>query len=242
MSFERYLQHLERRLDVPYPARAELLVELAGHLDDLYAQHLAEGAPPDHARELAIRTLALDESFVSSIDSVHAPAVRSALAWLPAPVSLLVEHAGVGLVAIAATTLVLSQEVVMIEFFAEGGFFMIPLNLMGLAIVVLAGERAFSLWVKKDHSEANLRRRLLSLKFLGLGCALVGLIGTLVGYMHAFSAADRIIEQLGAFPIWEVSRIAFSTTVWGLTLALLALVCWYLVQATAVRIERMRLR
>ena len=40
----------------------------------------------------------------------------------------------------------------MIRFIADGGLFMIPLGLMGLVILLLGGERLFSLFVKKDHA------------------------------------------------------------------------------------------
>jgi hypothetical protein len=242
MRFDRYLQQLERRLDVPYPARRDLLSELRDHLEALYGEYLADGVAPADAEVQAIRTLAVDETFIGSIDEVHAPRIRAALAHLPTPVSVLIEHVGIGFIAAAVLITVILKEEAMIRFFVEGGFFMIPLNLMGLAILVLAGERIFSLYIKKDHSELNLGRRLLSLRFLGHACALVGVIGTLLGYFQAFRSADRITAKYGGvFPIWEVSSIAITTTIWGLTLALIALISLYVIRSKVARIEQMRI-
>lgn len=242
MRFRRYLKYLERGLDVPYPERKSLLKEISTHLEDLYEELRQEGLDEAAAEAKAIKTMALDDSFVASIDEVHAPLVRKALAFLPPPVSVVIEHVGIGLLAAVALITVIAQEEAMIKFFAEMGLFMFPLNLMGLAILILAGERVFSLYIKKDHSEANLGRRLLSLKFLGVACGLVGVIGTLMGYFQAFSAADRIMQKFGGtFPIWEVSRIAMSTTIWGLTLTLLATVAWYVFRAKGARIAQMQL-
>lgn len=127
----------------------------------------------------------------------------------------------------------------MYKFFAEMGFFMIPLNLMGLAILVLTAERIFSIYIRKDERAANLSKRLLSFKFLGAACCMVGVIGTLLGFFQAFGAADRITARFGgAFPIWEVSRIAMSPTIWGVTLALLAAIAWYAFSAKAASIEQ----
>lgn len=242
MRFDRYLQRLERRLDVPYPERRDLLSELRDHLEALHAEYLARGMAPGDAEAQAIRTLAMDEETIGSMDEVHAPRIRAALSHLPPPVSVLIEHVGIGFIAAAVLVTVMLKEEAMIRFFAEGGLFMIPLNLMGLTILVLAGERIFSLYIKKDHSVANLDRRLLSLRFLGHACALVGVIGTLLGYFQAFRAADRITEKHGGvFPIWEVSSIAITTTIWGLTLALIALIALYLIRSKISRIEQMRI-
>ena len=135
----------------------------------------------------------------------------------------------------------------MIEFFQQGGLIMVLLNLMGLAMLMIVGERIFSLFIKKDHSEPNLDRRILSLKFLGLASVLLGIYGTVVGYYVAFSVPMEVIEKIekeygGIFPIRDVSRVCLSTTIWGLTLSLGALVAWYVFRAKAYRIEHMRVR
>ncbi len=236
-TFARYLREVEARLDVPYPARRELIDEIAGHLESLHQSLIEEGMDVESAGDEAIRRLALDEELLASMDEVHLPTVRRALAYLPAPVSLVLEHLGVGLLVTAALVAILAKEEGMLDFLSSGGFFMIPLNVMGLAILILAGERTFSLYIKKDHRAGNLRRRLLSLRFLAQACAMVGVIGTLLGFFHAFSASARLEEIHGAFPIWEVSRVAITTTIWGLTLALIALVVSYVVQSKAARIE-----
>lgn len=242
MRFRRYLKKIEPALEVPYPERRDLMAEISSHLDDLFDELRAEGLEEAEAEERAVRIMALDDSFLRSMDRVHAPAIRRALAVLPPPISTLVEHVGVGLLAFLVFGFVIVEEKAMIRFFVEMGYFMIPLNLMGLAILILAGERVFSLYIKKDHGEHNIHRRLLSFKFLGMACSLVGVIGTLMGYFQAFSSADRIKAKFdGVFPIWEVSRIAMSTTIWGLTLALVASIAWYVFSAKAGSIERMRL-
>ncbi len=243
MKFDRYLKQVEKKLAVPYPERKDLLAEIASHLEDLYEEKLRAGFSEQDARQNAMRTMAVDNSFYTDIDEVHAPLVRRALAILPPPLSMVIEHLGVGLVAVLVLITVIIKEEVMIRFFAEMGFFMYPLNLMGLAILFLAGERIFSLYIKKDHSKRNLNQRLLSFKFLGTASAIVGVIGTLLGYFHAFSSAERISAKFGGtFPIWEVSRIAISTTIWGLTLSLVAAIAWYVFRAKGARISEMHVQ
>ena len=130
----------------------------------------------------------------------------------------------------------------MIDFLASGGFFMIPINLAGLAILWLGIERIYSLFIKKDHSQENLEKRLLSMSFLATLCVLTGIIGTLVGLHHAFSMAEEITAKMGGiFPIYDVASIAMTTTIWGMTIALLALVLRFVVQAKVGRIRQMHL-
>ena len=126
----------------------------------------------------------------------------------------------------------------MLELIAEGGIWMIPLNLAGLAIVLLGVERVYSLYVVKNHARANLHKRLLSLRFLGAAAVLTGIIGTLVGLFQAFSMAGELPEP---FPIFEVARIAMTTSIWGLSVALLALVLGFVIRAKVEGIDRMRL-
>lgn len=114
---------------------------------------------------------------------------------------------------------------------------MIAIVMAGFAIVVLGIERGYSLFIKKDHSQANLRKRLLSLRFLGLATALTGVIGTLLGFYDAFGVSS---EMGAAFPIYQVAKIAMSTTIAGLTMSLLALLATFMVRAWAERIDSLR--
>ena len=239
--FSSMLARLERELRVPYPQKRELLDELAAHLGDLFEDFVKEGFPHDEAVRRAVSAMALDREFISSIDEVHRPVVARALAKLPPRVALGVEFTGIGLVAAVIIGTIFIQEETMLEILADGGIFMIPINLMGLAVIVLAVERTFSLFVKKDHSPRNIRKRLLSFRFLGLASLLTGFIGTLVGLFEALAAAPGIIEKLGSFPTLEVVRVAITTTIWGAVLALLALSAYYLFKAKASRIEELTL-
>lgn len=129
----------------------------------------------------------------------------------------------------------------MLNFLLSGGFLMIPINLAGVAILLIGGRQVFSLFITKDHGRTNLDRGVLSLGFLALACAVTGVIGTLVGFYQAFSMADVIAAKFGGvFPIYEVARIAMTTTIWGTTLALVGLSLRFVIQAKSARIARLR--
>jgi len=242
MIFRDYISRIEKVLDVPWPERKHLLDEINAHLEDVFEQNIRDGMDRDSAYNTAIQKLHVDAEFVSSMNDVHATLVKKALDRLPQSLLITIEYGVTGLVAVVIPVMVIAKEEAMIEFLLSGGFFMIPINLMGLAIIILAVERFYSLVIKKDHSPPNINRRLLSLKFLGLGTTLIGIIGTLMGFFQAFSAADRVMEKFnGVFPIYEVSKIAITTTIWGMTMSLVALCTYYLIKAKADRISDMQL-
>lgn len=237
MTFAPFLRQLERELDIPYPERRRVLDELGDHLDELYEAALGAGDTAERARERAIETLGVDDDTVSSLARVHRTALANALARLPRSVSLGLEYGGILLVALSVIFVTLQQEAAMIQFILEGGFFMIPINLAGISIAVLVIERVYSLFIKKDHSDANLDRRLLSLGFLAVACTLTGVLGTAMGFFQAFAVADRLPQP---FPIFEVGRIALTTTILGLTFSLIAVTARFTVQAKVARIRALQ--
>jgi hypothetical protein len=235
--FMEVLARLEDLLEVPYPERHELLRELRTHLEDLYEDHLASGYPPGDAYQLTLEAMALDIDFVASISEVHRPLVARALARLPRNVSLGLEYGAIGATGLLLLTSVLLRGAPMLEALLEGGMFMIPLILAALAIVFIGLEGLYSLFVKKDHSVKNLGRRFISLRFLAIATTLTGLIGTLMGFYLAFTAA----ETVDPFPVFLAAKIAITPTIVGMTLSLLALVFYFLIEAKVARIREMRL-
>lgn len=119
----------------------------------------------------------------------------------------------------------------MLEFFANGGIPMMIVNLLGVILIVVAVERYVSLCVRKDHAPQNLRKRMVLVKFLGLASVITGVNGTLIGIYYSFAKSDEIIARVGEFPIYRVISIALSTSIWGLTVALLALIIHSILKA-----------
>lgn len=240
MSYDETLLRLEAELDIPYPERREVIAELRAHIEALHEDLCAQGCPPEQAEQKTLAALALDREFLASMATVHQSAVARALARLPRRVSLGIEYGGLLVIACFLMISLLHEEVEMVEFFFSGGFFMIPLNLAGAAILVLGLERVYSLYIKRDHSSSNLDKRLLSLKFLAVACALTGVVGTLTGLYSAFAAEEVIRARLGGeFPVFEVVAVAMTTSIWGLTLALSGVIFRFVAEAKASRIRAM---
>lgn len=239
--FRDYLRALENQLDIPYPQRRDVVAEIEAHLEDLRAEFVQRGISADEAHRRATAAMSADAEFVQAMAEVHRTAVALALSGLPRHVSLGIEYGAVVLVGFVLIFTTILKEAAMIEFIAGGGFFMIPINVAGIAVLLLGLERLYSLFIKKDHSEGNLRKRLLSMSFLAVVCALTGVVGTLLGLYEAFSMADQIAAKFGGeFPIFEVARIAMTTAIWGMTISLLAVVLRFVIEAKAARIIEMR--
>jgi biopolymer transport protein ExbB/TolQ len=128
----------------------------------------------------------------------------------------------------------------MLDFFASGGIPMMIVNLLGVILVIVAVERYISLYARKDHQPENLGKRMVLIKFIGLSSAIVGINGTLIGIHRSCSNADEIIARLGEFSVYEVIRIAVSTSIWGLTISLLALIIYSILKAKTAAL-RLRL-
>lgn len=143
--FEPELRRLEKLLDVPYPARRDLLAELNNHLEDLFQEMVASGVDEVEARSRSLEAMALDQSFLRSINEVHRPAVVRSLSRLPRPVSLGVEYGVITLAAVALFGCVILQEAPMLKLVVDGGIFMVPINLAGFGILLLVFERLYSL-------------------------------------------------------------------------------------------------
>ncbi len=239
---ETALRELESRLDIPYPQRKELVQEIATHLADLFDALRCSGLSPAAAEAEALAKMSLDKDFINSIADIHRPAVARVLARLPRPISLGVEFTSIALFALIIISTIL-KEALVVQFFQNGGLFMYLLNVAGFIILWLSAERIYSLFIKKDHSAKNLERRTLSFRYLALACFLVGLIGTLLGFTHFFMAMEELAghyppEWNGMVPIYAVSRMSLSTTIWGTFLALLAVSVDFLIKAKRSRIER----
>jgi biopolymer transport protein ExbB/TolQ len=122
----------------------------------------------------------------------------------------------------------------MVEFITNGGVFMVPILLFGLAIAVISLERINALYMRKDRTAEAAQRRLPALKYLGVGCTLVGALGTLVGIYQAFSSPRLLAEGM---PIYDVVRIASTTSIMGMTISCVALLAYGVFRVRARKIE-----
>jgi hypothetical protein len=183
--FEDVLARVEASVDIPYPERALLLEELAGDLEAAYRALRARGVPEGEAVQAAAHELELDAAALASLEAVHLPAVRRALARLPAAGRGWLEALANALPP-AATLFFIAKEVPMIEFLREGGF--VIYLILGVAALALLLElhRAVLWFVLRDHSPKALRRNTATPLYLAAAVLCLGLGGTALDYYVVF--------------------------------------------------------
>ncbi len=236
--FEQVMSQIERNLDIPYPARKEVLLEIEGHMAALYEELIQTGLSRKEAYRQTLNIMALDQAFVSGMAKVHRSTVAKALDGLPRYISLGIEFSVITAVSVLIVITAILQEAPLLQLLLDGGVWMIPISLAGAVILFFGIERVYSLYIKQDHSQGNLDKRLLSLKFLAVLVALTGIVGTLTGVHNAFMTDPAIIQETGEelFMITGM-RYAITTSIWGFTLAIIAVVFRFIAQAKVTRIR-----
>jgi hypothetical protein len=175
--FEDFLSRLEPRLDVPYPARALLLEELAGDLELAYEARRKEGLAEAEAREAALKELELGPEALASLAEIHRPAARRLLARLPARVRDWLEALWVAL-PFAALVIMLATQVPLILFLREGGFTMYLILALGVTALFLEIHRFFLWFVLRDHSPGSLKKNTALPLYLAAAALGQGISGT----------------------------------------------------------------
>lgn len=174
--FASELAALEDRLALPYPDRARLIDELAGDLGAVYGERRAAGATDAEARDVALRSVALDDASIHALEEVHTPAVRRALGRVPRPVRQWIEAAA-NAIPLAALFTFLVEEVPLSSFLRSGGPLVSLVFLFGALALFLEFQRFFVWFVLRDHSVEALRRNTHTPLYLAAATVLLGLLG-----------------------------------------------------------------
>jgi hypothetical protein len=178
--FDAVLARLEQELDVPYPARATLLAEIAADLDAAWTAARRRGLSDAAARAAALRELELDREGREELARIHRTRVGRVLAALSPRVRRAAEWAAAA-APVVTILLYLSLEVPMLDIIREGGWGMYPVILFGSIALLAALRRAFLWLVAKNHSAEVLGLEDSTPLHLALLTFFAGLLGTGTG-------------------------------------------------------------
>ena len=75
--FDEALRAAAAALDLPQPDRARILEEIAADLEELKAELVRRGVPPERAETRAVELLAPSEVAIRALVDLHEPRYRS---------------------------------------------------------------------------------------------------------------------------------------------------------------------
>ncbi len=238
--FTEILRSTADRLDLPQPAKSNVLLELAADLDDLFRFYRTQGHDEEESARMVAERFRVSDDVLVQLVRVHRYGFqrwierfsdRTRSFWektlLFVIVLLSVAAAGMQL---AGTTLV-----------RDASRFIWPLALVAAAALALTLAltlaKVYQLYIKKDHHVRRLRDGLPTILFLALGALFVGVFGVVWDLFAAMAtAAAGDVHPAIPFQQWIFESTA--TLIVAFLVAISAALAWFLVLNKVLRIER----
>ena len=117
----------------------------------------------------------------------------------------------------------------MISFFIKGGFFMWPLLILAISIIILSIKKIIDLFIKKDLNHAELESGINAIIFWGGISALIGFFAHYMGLFMAMMAICRAHDISPAI----VSRgyaVSLITVLTGLLILIISSIIWFVLR------------
>ena len=157
--FAAELRAISERVSLPQPARARILTEMAGDLEDLYQAYLGRGLSEDEAARQALDHLDLSDETMRELARVHggwfrrlsdSVAERAGTPWEKALLGVLV-----------LGTIGLSGAVVQaVPMSRAAGPWLVPIMCVAFVTLVIGVWKSYVLFLRGDHRPRRLRKGL----------------------------------------------------------------------------------
>jgi len=234
-QFNDTMRQIARRLDLPQPFRARVLLEIAADLHDLERHFLDQGLSEEEAQRRAIEHCDLSDEAISGLVRVHAGGYRRFLERLGAQARTRWERLflAVILVFVALTSgrLVLTAGV-----FRAASAFVWPVlasTFLAVSVLVVKYHAAF---LRQSHDSRRLRAGLTLAPGLATANLMIGMTGLWLGlYLAARRTALDSDHALTHVRGWMLSGSA--TLIVSLVSALLIAILWFVLARKIARIE-----
>jgi hypothetical protein len=234
-DFTSELRAIAAALDLPAPARARILLELGGDLDDMHEALVGAGMTPAEARRRAIDVLVPEPATLAALVGQHRPFYQRLADGLADPLRHRLERAGLiaGVATLLAFALIVLSD---FDLLVDPAAATIPLLALGAAFCGLALWKLFEVHVRRDHRPGRLRRGLGWLPAVATAAVVLALGGIAVdlylvaGHLEA-GAADRTSVLLA----WLRRDAAMASL--GLIVGSLAIALWIWLSASIARVE-----
>jgi hypothetical protein len=233
--FAPLIRATSQRLDLPHPAKARLLVEMAADLQDVFEHCLARGASEDEAHAMACERFDLSDEALHRLVEVHASPVRRLLERLSERTRSRWERAM--LVLLTAFVTLMTLEVTMIsDFFLEASPLVWPVVALGVVALAIALTKIYTLLIKRDHDPRRARRGLPSLLGIAVLCPVLGCYTLVVELLLLAMAISDTPERAFTGVVMVMLRIA-PVMITSLLVACGTAVLWFVLLRIVTRLE-----
>lgn len=235
--FADVLEQTSARLELPQPTKSRILLELAADLEDLYRVYRAEGLSESEAIQRAREMLDFSDATLSQLAEVHTAPFRRFLDRLSLQAQTRWERGA--LMAVFLIILTLSgPQLFTSRFFSHANALAWPLVASSVGALLIALQRIYALYLKRDHQVRRLRAGLTPLIGLAALDLLLGVAGFFI-QSHAILGPllrGATIQLAPSLLGWLIEALALLTM--ALTAALLTAMLWFLLASKAAAVER----
>lgn len=234
--FETVLREISGRVDLPQPARARVLTEIAGDLDDLYHAFLQRGASAEDAERQTLGHIDLSDEALRDLARVHGGWYRRLSDSVAARAGSRWELVLVGLLVLLAVFL--SGAVLQAAPIAHAaGPWLVPVACVAVATLGIGAWKAHVLWLRGDHRPKRLHTGLAAMLGLSVLQLFLAFVGVGVTAWAALRAVDLDPAEAGITTMhWLLGALALL--VMSMSLALVCGLAWFILLGKVAAIER----
>ncbi len=205
--FSSLLSNIEKKLDLPQPAKSRILLELAADMGDFYSYLRECGLTENDAvRKVEDRFMFSDEA-ISELKQVHQTFYDKLVYRLTKQAQARWEKA-ILLMTFLTITILSGNEFFTTDFFRRSSIFIYPVVGTGLTAMFLYLRKFYSLYIKKDHGIRTLRSGIIPILILSGASLILGISGYLIELLQTGEYAltiDTILFSAVLLPASDIS-------------------------------------
>ncbi len=155
-EFKEYLQIINKRLELPQPTKAKILLEIYYDLKSAYENYISEGLDKTEAIAKAKGTFGLSQQSIKSLMDIHQSTLRKTIDRFVGASRIPMEKIIVSFIFIMIG--IFSLNLIMKGYFMENiSYFVYPVFFLFILVLCISGWKLYQLYIRKDHQIKTLR-------------------------------------------------------------------------------------
>lgn len=235
-EFSSVLQNIERKLNIPQPARSRVILEICSDMEDAFNFYLGKGDSKAEALRKTREQFDPTDETIAELTDLHQSLYNRLIDKISGQFQSKIEKIGM-LLLIIFIALVSGKAISTNSFFLNASSLTIPVLGIGFMAIVLSISKVFNLYIKMEHNRSRLRSGLPVILFLGGASLLSGIIGLFIETYLFFGATAFDIDNFLLLFMGYLIRIS-SMMMISLLLTLLLAIIWFILINKIFRIEQ----